>query len=157
MLILDTDCSFGCSKVDLGATYIHGIESNPIYQIAEQNNLLQLTQRELKNAAVLTVTEDGEELNPKLVQEVDWHYGMLMQNCEEFFMLRKPTPLENDSVGQYMRRELGQYLDRFTGHERKLRASLFNQRLLHEACLCGSDEAMNDVSLQEIGEIFLSC
>lgn len=155
-MILDQNTVHNGFKADLGATYIHGVESNPIYQIAEQNNLLQLTQKQLKHGAVLAVTEDGEELNSKMVQEVDWHYGMLMQECEEFFALHKPVPIENESVGQFMRREISSYLDRYVGHERKLREALFNQRLLHEACVCGSDEAMNDVSLQELGKLIVN-
>lgn len=144
-------------KAELGATYIHGIESNPIYQIAEQHNLLKLTQRELKSASILAVMEDGEEVNTKIVQEVDWHYGMLMQDCEEFYMHHKPTPVENDSVGNHMKREMNKYLERYDGEDRHVREMLFQQRLLHEACLCGSDEAMTDVSLGEIGECVSVC
>lgn len=147
------------AKAELGATYLHGIESNPIYQIAEQNNLLKLNQRELKNCSVRAVTEDGEELNTKVVQEVDWRYGLLMQECEEFFHHHKPTPVENDSVGEFMKREVDKHLERYEGHERHIREMLFNQRLLHEACMCGSDEGMFDVSLGEIGlyNEFTSC
>lgn len=144
------------AKAELGATYIHGIDSNPIYQIAEQNNLLKLTQREFKNCSVLALTENGEELSSKVIQDVDWHYGLIMQECEEFFLHHKPTPVENDSVGEHMRREMSKYLSRYEGHDRKVREMVFIQRLLHEACLCGSDEGMADVSLGEIGKVITS-
>jgi len=137
-------------KAELGATYIHGIDSNPIYKVAEANDLLRLGQRDLKGGSVLALTEGGEEVNPKIVQEVDWHYGMLMQECEEFFTHQRPTPV--DSVGQFMRKEMATYLSKYSGRDRRLREILFTQRLLHEACLCGSDELMDDVALSELGE-----
>jgi len=93
-------------KVELGANWIHGIDLNPIYKIAVANNLLsnQYAGRHL-GKKMMFVTETGDPVNARLIQDVDLNYGMLMSECEDFYKQQIPTPLEGDSVGAFVERE----------------------------------------------------
>lgn len=148
-------------KAELGANFIHGVEQNPVYIVANENNLLQLRTLDLGRKTVITLTEDGQEVSARLAQDVDWKYGMLMQRCEEFYHgahqnivgLPPTSPSlagTGDSLGTFMRQEIANYLQRFVGDDRRHRELLFMQRLSHEAVLCGSND-LDEVSLGEIG------
>jgi len=93
-------------KVELGANWIHGIDLNPIYKIAVANNLLsnQYAGRHL-GKKMMFVTEGGDPVNARLIQDVDFNYGMLMSECEDFYKQQIPTPIEGDSVGAFVERE----------------------------------------------------
>lgn len=138
-------------KAELGANYIHGIERNPIFKIADQNHLL-----ELRNAdkglrhKIVYATEGGGTVNKQIVQEVDWTYGMLMQQCEEYYQLDLPTAIENDSVGAFMEREFMDKIEKYSEEDRHIRMQVFQQRLAYEAVVSGSD-TMHEVSLSELG------
>ncbi|XP_013397746.1 spermine oxidase [Lingula anatina] len=138
-------------KAELGANYIHGIERNPIYKIADENDLLELRNKEkgLRHRHVY-VTDQGDIVSKQIVQEVDWAYGMLMQQCEEFFHLDIATPCKNDSVGAFMEREYDRKVGKYSAEEKHIRQLIFNQRLAYEAVISGSD-SMYDVSLGELG------
>ncbi|KAK3582765.1 hypothetical protein CHS0354_015292 [Potamilus streckersoni] len=138
-------------KAEMGANWIHGIERNPIFQIADENGLLQLRYKDkgLRHRNVF-VTEDGEEVSSKLVKDVDFMYGLLIQQCEEFFQMGMPTPEENDSVGAYLEREISEKLDPYSEEDRRMRELVFNQHLRQECCISGCD-TLSDVSLSEFG------
>lgn len=135
----------------MGANWIHGIERNPIYQIADENNLLQLrnADRSLRHRD-LFIMEDGSHVTEKKVKEIDWIYGLLIQQCEEFYQLQIPTPEVNDSVGDFLEREYYEKIEKYSNMERKQRELVFSQRLSLECCITGCDN-MCDVSLSEIG------
>ncbi|ESO98426.1 hypothetical protein LOTGIDRAFT_114635 [Lottia gigantea] len=138
-------------KAEMGANWIHGIERNPIYQIADQNHLLELrhANRNLRRRD-LHLTEDGDVISDKMVNEVDFSYGMLIAECEDFFHSSIPTPEEDDSVGAHLEREFQEKLDRYNNGDRRSRQMIFDQRILLECCITGCDN-MNDVSLEEFG------
>ncbi|PHT53135.1 putative polyamine oxidase 5 [Capsicum baccatum] len=58
---------FNGDQIEMGATWIHGIEGNPIYKIAQENNSFQsdkpseCEEGELSDEEV-TITEDGHEI-----------------------------------------------------------------------------------------------
>ncbi|XP_067656296.1 spermine oxidase-like isoform X1 [Haliotis asinina] len=138
-------------KAELGANWIHGIERNPIYQIADQNHLLQLRNKDKSlRRRDLFYSEDGEMISEKMVKEVDFTYGMLIQQCEDYFQSNLPTPEENDSVGAFLHREFQEKLNKYSNGDRLLRESIFNQRTLLECCISGCDR-LEEVSLGEFG------
>ena len=138
-------------KAELGANWIHGIEENPIFQIADQNHLLQLRHADytLKRHD-LYVMENGNRVSEKIVKEVDFSYGMLIQQCEDFFVSGIPTSDENDSVGEFLVSNFEEKLDKYSNNDRKVRELIFNQRLLLECCISGCDK-LEEVSLSEFG------
>jgi len=101
-------------KVELGANWIHGIDLNPIYKIAISNNLLsnQYAGRHL-DKKMMFVTESGEPVNARIVQDVDLNYWMLMSECEDFYKQQLPTPVDGDSVGAYVEREFEERIRRY--------------------------------------------
>ena len=135
----------------MGANWIHGIERNPIFQIADENGLLQLRYKDkgLRHKNVF-VTETGEEVSAKVVKECDFTYGLLIQQCEEFFQMGMPTPYDVESVGSYMKSELAEKLETYCGDELRLREMIFNQHLRQEAVVSGCND-LDDVSLGEFG------
>ncbi|CAH1784526.1 unnamed protein product [Owenia fusiformis] len=141
----------GTCKAELGANYIHGIERNPIFQLAEENNLLALLNKnKTLSKRVVFVTEAGEQVPSKTVKEVDWCYGLLMQQCEAFFQCGMQTPIENDSVGGFLDREMERRLAKHDGDDQYIRRLIFKQRLAVEAMISGADN-MYEVSLGELG------
>jgi len=93
LVMLSTATNMG-HKVELGANWIHGIDLNPIYKIAVANNLLsnQYSGRHL-GKKMMFVTENGDPVNARIVQDVDLNYGMLMSECEDFYKQQIPTPV----------------------------------------------------------------
>lgn len=98
----------------------------------------------------MTLTESGEQVNRKIVKEVDLKYGMLLMECDDFFQMGLPTPEENDSVGAHLDRKYSEKLERYSEDDRKVRSLIFNQRKLMECCISGCD-SLNDVSLGDFG------
>lgn len=138
-------------KVDLGAHWIHGIERNPIYKIADDNNLLKLRHGDkgLRHRNCF-ITEEGKEVNEKVVNSVNLAYGQLIIQAEDFYQSSIPTEEENDSVGAFLEREFSERLEKYTNGDRHIRELVFNQRKLLECCISGCDR-LEDVSLSEFG------
>ena len=138
-------------KAELGANWIHGIERNPIYKIADDNNLLELrhANKGLRHRNVFS-TEEGEEPSEKIINQVNLIYGRLIMQAEDFYQSGIPTLEENDSVGAYLEREYADYLEKYENGDRHIREIVFNQRKLLECCISGCD-TLEDVSLSEFG------
>ncbi len=138
-------------KAELGANWIHGIDLNPIYKIATQNDLLS-TRYEGRSlgAKLMFLRENGEPVNTKIVEEVDWAYGMLMAQCEEFYQDHLPTPVENDSVGRFVESEFEAKIQRYPLENQHLRKMILKQRLLNECIISGAHN-MREVALSEVG------
>jgi hypothetical protein len=135
----------------MGANWIHGIERNPIFTLAHENGLLQLRYKDkgLRHRNVF-LTENGEEVPAKVVKECDFTYGLLIQQCEEFYQMGMPTPYDCDSVGDYMKCEIDEKLENFSDSEKRLRHMIFTQHLKQETVVSGCND-LGDVSLSEFG------
>lgn len=135
----------------MGANWIHGIERNPIYTIADENGLLQLRYKDkgLRHRNVF-LTESGEEVPAKTVKDCDFTYGLLIQQCEDFYQMDMPTPYDIDSVGDYMKCEIEEKLENYPDEEKRLRSMIFSQHLKQETVVSGCND-LCDVSLSEFG------
>ena len=135
----------------MGANWIHGVENNPIYQIADENHLLQLRHKDksLRSKDVF-INEDGSIVGDRLVKEVDLIYGLLLTQCENFFTNNIPAPEEDDSVGRYLQRNFEEKVGRYANGERHLRKLIFSHRKLLECCISGCD-SLDEVALQDFG------
>ena len=96
------------------------------------------------------LTEDGAPIHAKLVEEVDWVFGMLMSQVEDFYTQQMPTPLENDSVGAFLEREFEDKLLSVPTQDHNIRRIIFHQRMLNEAIIAGCHN-MREVALSEEG------
>lgn len=138
-------------KAELGANWIHGIDKNPIFKLCVQKKLLtpQFAGRKIGQKHMF-VTDRGEPVHAKLVEEVDWMYGMLMSQVEDFYTQQMPTPYENDSVGAFLFREFEEKLQSYHGPDKDLKRRVFQQRMLNEAIISGCHN-MTEVALSEEG------
>ncbi|XP_021378631.1 spermine oxidase-like [Mizuhopecten yessoensis] len=139
------------NKVEMGANWIHGIERNPIFKIAYENNLLELRHGDkgLRHKNLFR-TEDGEEINERTVNQINLLYGQLIIQAEDYYQSNIPTPEENDSVGAFLEREFSSMIERYSNGDRHVREILFDQRKLLECCISGCD-TLDEVSLSEFG------
>ena len=140
------------TKAEMGANWIHGIDRNPIFSLCTQHNMLPPAyQGRQLGRKMMFLQENGEPVNTKVVEEVDWVYGTLMSQCEEFYQDQVPTPQQNDSVGGFCDREFDYHFgSKYSGDEYHTRKMIFQQRLLGECIIAGCN-SMHDVSLSEVG------
>lgn len=135
----------------MGANWIHGIERNPIFKIADDNNLLELRHGNIGLRHKTTFRmESGEEVTEKIVNQVNLAYGQLIIQAEDFYQSGIPTLEENDSVGAFLEREYEDTLEQYTNGDRHIRELLFDQRKRLECCISGCD-TLSEVSLSEFG------
>ena len=141
------------NKAEMGANWIHGVENNPIFQIAEENQLLQLRHQDKTLCKKdLFVREDGELVGERVVKEVDLEYGLLLAQCEDFYTSHRPVPDDVDSVGQFLDKNFHEKLTKKSKEhgDKLLREVIFSQRKLLECCISGCD-SLNEVDLQDFG------
>ncbi|XP_049363588.1 probable polyamine oxidase 5 [Solanum verrucosum] len=77
---------FNGDQIELGATWIHGIEGNPIYKIAQEFNSLQSEKPwECKEGKLIdksvSITEDGYQVNSSLVESISFFYNKMLKFC----------------------------------------------------------------------------
>ena len=116
-----------------------------------ENDLLSIHYEGRKlGRKIMFLTENAEPVNTKIVEEVDWNYGMWIAQCEDFYKMQIPTPMEDDSVGAFLTREFYQKMERYHGRDMTLRKMILTQRMIGEAIICGS-HSMDEVSLSQYG------
>lgn len=132
----------------MGANWIHGVKHNPIYKIADENNLL--TEREVHlNSKNIYITENGEMIHEGTVKKVDFAYGTMLSSCEDYFLSQIPID-ESESVGGELDRLIDEKLENTAGEERTQLELVYHQRRLLECCISGCDD-LHDVSLSQFG------
>lgn len=150
---------FGGDRIEMGATWIHGIKGSPVYKIAQEINSLDSEQPwecmdGSVDESVTTIAEDGYELTPSLVQPVSNLFKKLMDvaqgkktvedgasieeevNCIKL-AAKSCGPGKNLSVGSFLRRGLDAYLNsRKDHHQQQDEVKLFgnwSRKSLEEA------------------------
>ncbi|KAI5664699.1 hypothetical protein M9H77_24022 [Catharanthus roseus] len=121
---------FGGDRIEMGATWIHGIKGSPIHKIAQEINSLDSEQPwECMDGfpdEPITVVEGGYELNQSLVQPVSNLFKQLMdfaqgKPVEEVNCLKLAAkscgPGGNLSVGYFLRQGLDAYLNSSTKNQ----------------------------------------
>lgn len=135
-------------RAEMGANWIHGVKHNPIYKLADENNLL--TERELHlNSKNIYMTENGETIHEGTVKKVDFAYGTMLTSCEDYFIDHTPIDI-NESLGAELERMIKEKLEHTAGEERHMLELVYHQRRLLECCISGCD-SLNDVSLSQFG------
>ncbi|XP_072525831.1 spermine oxidase [Salminus brasiliensis] len=156
---------FGKATLELGATWIHGANGNPIYHLAEDNGLLEHTTEEecsvgrislyAKNGVAHYQTNSGKRIPKDLVEEFSDLYNEVYELTQEFFQNGKPVGAETkNSVGIFTRDLVRKkiMLDPDDSETiKKLKLSMLQQYLKVESCESSSPN-MDEVSLSEFGE-----
>ncbi|XP_062286852.1 spermine oxidase [Scomber scombrus] len=155
----------GKSTLELGATWIHGANGNPVYHLAEDNGLLEHTtdgERSVgrislytKNGVAHYQTNVGKRIPKDLVEEFSDLYNEVYELTQEFFQNGKPVCAESqNSVGVFTRDVVRKkiMLDPDDPEStKKLKLSMLQQYLKVESCE-SSSPSMDEVSLSEFGE-----
>ncbi|XP_036439013.1 spermine oxidase [Colossoma macropomum] len=156
---------FGKATLELGATWIHGANGNPVYHLAEDNGLLEHTTEEecsvgrislyAKNGVAHYQTNSGKRIPKDLVEEFSDLYNEVYELTQEFFQNGKPVGAESkNSVGIFTRDLVRKkiMLDPDDSEStKKLKLSMLQQYLKVESCESSSPN-MDEVSLSEFGE-----
>ncbi|XP_055824944.1 probable polyamine oxidase 5 [Solanum dulcamara] len=106
---------FGGERIEMGATWIHGIGGSPIYKIARDINSLQSDQPwecmdGLLETEQLTIAEDGYVLNPSLVDTIYNLFNKLMDIAQGKLLIEDEIP-KSMSIGSFLRKGLDAYWD----------------------------------------------
>ncbi|XP_060635405.1 spermine oxidase isoform X2 [Anolis sagrei] len=144
---------------ELGATWIHGSNGNPVYHLAEDNGLLEETRDDersvgrislySKNGVAYHLTNSGQRIPKDVVEEFSDLYN------EEFFQSGKPVNAESkNSVGVFTRDVVRKRIKEDPDDSeaiRRLKLAMIQQYLKVESCE-SSSHSMDEVSLSEFGE-----
>lgn len=155
----------GKATLELGATWIHGANGNPVYHLAEDNRLLEDTtdgERSVGRISLYTKTgvahyqtSTGKRIPKHLVEEFSDLYNEVYELTQEFFQNGKPVCAESqNSVGVFTRDVVRKKImldpDDLENIKR-LKLSMLQQYLKVESCE-SSSPSMDEVSLSEFGE-----
>ncbi|XP_061883076.1 spermine oxidase isoform X1 [Entelurus aequoreus] len=154
----------GEAALELGATWIHGANGNPVYHLAADNGLLERTDGEAsvgrlsqysKNGVAFYQTNVGKRVPKHLVEEFSDLYNEVYKLTQEFFRDGKPVGAESqNSVGIFTRNVVRKRIMQDPDDSqstKKLKLSLLQQYLKVESCE-SSSPSMDEVSLSEFGE-----
>uniref|UniRef100_A0A8C6U9D8 Peroxisomal N(1)-acetyl-spermine/spermidine oxidase n=1 Tax=Neogobius melanostomus TaxID=47308 RepID=A0A8C6U9D8_9GOBI len=155
----------GKSTLELGATWIHGANGNPVYHLAEDNGLLEHTTDDERSVGRISLyvksgvahyqTNAGKRIPKDLVEEFSDLYSEVYELTQEFFQSGKPVCAESqNSVGIFTRDVVRKkiMLDPDDSEStKKLKLSMLQQYLKVESCE-SSSPSMDEVSLSEFGE-----
>ncbi|KAM9792343.1 spermine oxidase [Neosynchiropus ocellatus] len=155
----------GKATLELGATWIHGANGNPVYHLAEDNGLLEDTtdgERSVgrislyaKNGVAHYQTNAGKRIPKDLVEEFSDLYNQVYELTQEFFQNGKPVCAESqNSVGIFTRDVVRKRImldPDDSDSTKRLKLSMLQQYLKVESCE-SSSPSMDEVSLSEFGE-----
>lgn len=155
----------GHATFELGATWIHGSQGNPIYHLAEANGLLEETtdgERSVgrislysKNGVACYLTNRGRRIPKDVVEEFSDLYNEVYNLTQEFFRHGKPVNAESqNSVGVFTREEVRNRIrndPEDTEATKRLKLAMIQQYLKVESCE-SSSHSMDEVSLSAFGE-----
>ncbi|KAK4727678.1 hypothetical protein R3W88_032595 [Solanum pinnatisectum] len=115
-------------RVEMGATWIHGIEGNPIYKIAQEINGFETDDKPWDSMGgkvdkKVTITEDGHEVHSSLVNSVSNFFNSLLEfssgegdfdggvgrKIVESLNLEENGGVDKISMGSYLRKGLEFY------------------------------------------------
>ncbi|KAK7388193.1 hypothetical protein VNO78_23002 [Psophocarpus tetragonolobus] len=105
---------FGGDRVEMGATWIHGIRGSPIHKIAQQIHALESDQpwecMDGNENMATTIAEGGFVLNPSVVDPITKLFNNLMDHVQGKILTTKTKgDCGNLSIGSFLRRGLDAY------------------------------------------------
>jgi monoamine oxidase len=85
---LDDDPS---KPLEMGACWMHGLQDNPVYELAEREKFPHHTGTILSFDIGTCVDENGSRISSELHHEVDEFFESLLQNTRDLFQYEKQT------------------------------------------------------------------
>lgn len=136
-------------RIEMGATWIHGIGGSPIHKIAQEINSLESEKPwECMDGFLddpVTIAENGYELNPSIVEPVTSFFNKLMdfakgaeeglskEDIDFFHNITRESPLGKLSVGSFLRKGLDAYWGSKKGQEELKGYGNWTRKSLEEA------------------------
>ena len=100
----------GDGIAEQGATWIHGIEGNPVYECIEDKNILSSCESSSYwRTERFYFYQDGETLPRDLVTTVGGLYTEAITQSSEFSLSEKEEAGFSKSVGEYLEKEFNQF------------------------------------------------
>nr|XP_043626807.1 probable polyamine oxidase 5 [Erigeron canadensis] len=134
-------CEFGGDRIEMGATWIHGIGGSPVYKIAQEINSLESEQPwECMDGFLddpITIAENGYVLNPSLVDPI----SNLFNNLMDFAQGKNKSIVDDSiikngkeilSVGSFLKKGLESYWSSST-HNNEEESGEWKRKSLEES------------------------
>ncbi|XP_057969242.1 probable polyamine oxidase 5 [Malania oleifera] len=136
---------FAGDRIEMGATWIHGIGGSPVHKIAQEIHSLESEQpwecMDGVSETPVTVAEDGFVLNPSIVEPVSTLFKVLMDFAEGK-QVEDDIDINVDfhnftcnklSVGSFLKQGVNAYWDSLKDQEETKEYGYWRRRLLEEA------------------------
>ncbi|XP_039071620.1 LOW QUALITY PROTEIN: probable polyamine oxidase 5 [Hibiscus syriacus] len=133
-------------RIEMGATWIHGIGGSPVHQIAREIHALESDQpwecMDGFSDEPMTIAEGGFELNASIVDPISTLFNNLMDFAQGKLAqdgaaaskgCASDSVFGNQSVGAFLRQGLGAYWDSCKDHEELSGYGKRSRKLLEEA------------------------
>ncbi|XP_028751428.1 probable polyamine oxidase 5 [Neltuma alba] len=132
---------FGGDRIEMGATWIHGIGGSPIYKIAQENHSLESDQPwecmdGSSNDNPTTVAEGGFKVEPSVVDSITNLFNDLMDCAANNGKLPEASKLVpgSQSLGSFLRQGLETYWASMKERDEELKGyGSWSRKLLEEA------------------------
>ena len=140
----------GC--YDLGASFIHGSESNPVYEMARKHNI-DIIKSSTDWNSIRYCTENGQALNKATLGEVTNFYHECIDRSKQFAHAADNSALPKgiSTVGAFVRNCLSQRILELDEKEKSTFASIFKCYELLE-CLNSGCDSLFDLQLKDFGQ-----
>lgn len=137
----------GDLRVDAGAQWLHGRE-NELFKFAERFKLIRPELSE--EAEGDYITEDGEKIDEFFVKKVDFKFGQILEECEEFVNHKNDENFKfPDSIESYVNLKFKSFVDDLETDEEKRKAKQLLDwhrkfQIIDNSCLKFSDISAKD-------------
>ncbi|CAF0724806.1 unnamed protein product [Rotaria sordida] len=140
--------------LEMGACWMHGIQGNPVYELAVREKFPQHTGTILSFNIGTCVDENGLQISSELHNEVDQFFESLLQDTRDLFEYQQKnnTPISSISIQKVFMEKFSNFLNS-NGEDnetRSLKLKLLQRRFDQETGECGC-QSMEQVSYSEFG------
>jgi len=142
--------------VELGANWIHGLIGNPIYELAVKYNLIDPIKNKpdenpYESGNVCGFTSEGEPVPISLISSAYQHYFWILKRADDVHnRVCRGEMIEECSVGEYLGKEINNYLLTKNEDERPLLKAIFDQMIKREGVINGCN-SLDEISLRYFG------
>ncbi|CAF4113342.1 unnamed protein product [Rotaria socialis] len=140
--------------LEMGACWMHGLQGNPVYELAQRENFPAHTGTILNFDIGTCVDENGLYISSELHHEVDQFFDSLLQDTRDLFEFQQinNTQLSSSSIHKVFLEKFENFLNSNAGDNgtRSLKLKLLQRRFDQETGECGC-QSMEQVSYSEFG------
>ncbi|CAF0728225.1 unnamed protein product [Adineta steineri] len=148
---LDKDLT---QPLEMGACWMHGLQENPVYELAQRENFPSHTGTILSFDIGTCVDEHGLQISSDLHHEVDEFFESLLQDTRDLFEYQQQnnTQISSTSIHKVFLEKFENFVNLNGGDQetRCLKLKLLQRRFDQETGECGC-QSMEQVSYSEFG------